>query len=301
MKFLKALLRRFTPKKAKAEVTEEPVQSKEAEASARQPKKTARAGEGKKGGTLLPLTVFCAVLLGAGALAFLFFPETPLVKTAMSLLNIEPKPEVVPTPKAFPVLTEADRALFKAIRAADAEGVRRWLKAGAHVNAEEDGIVPIKAAIALNRTEIIGSLIEAGCDISSVTGGNSPLIYAIVQNKPEIIRELLKTAPKIRADVDAIDKNGHTPLYYAINRNCVEAARSLLAGGANVNAPDREGRTPLMLAAANGKADMISALLRAGADTSIRSPAGETAINIARQRNRQVVISLLAEAESSPN
>jgi hypothetical protein len=202
--------------------------------------------------------------------------------------------------KGPPPLSGVEKELFQAIRDDDLAAVRRCLSSGANVNARDIlGVTPIKAAIALNRTNVVRALLDAGYD--DFQEGSSSLIYAVVQNRPEITHELLKsmvekgTAGKI---VNQIDKNGYTPLMYAIDRSHVAVAQELLNAGADVNAPGKDGYTPLMMAVAVSKADMVAMLLKAGADTNAVSPGKETAMSIARKRNKQVVVSLLLEAAS---
>ena len=193
-------------------------------------------------------------------------------------------------------LTNADKALLKAVRDDDVNTFSRYLFEGGRVDAADNsGVTPVRAAIALNRVNIIRELIasEPGAVINNVY---STLVYAIVQDRPLIVRELMKLSP----DVNSFDKNGYTPLLYAVNRNYVNVARELLSAGADVNAPSKEGVSPLIEAVTVGKADMVAELIKAGADIGVLSPSGETAMNIARRRSQQIIVALLAEAEAPP-
>ena len=59
-----------------------------------------------------------------------------------------------------------------------------------------------------------------------------------------LIEELLSNG----ADVDAIDRDGHTPLQLAARLATVDVAELLIKNGADVNAIDRNGHTPLYYA-----------------------------------------------------
>ena len=229
-------------------------------------------------------------IVAVGLVLWRLLPSKPVVTPQTQVPGVR---EMLP-------LFSVEKELFQAIRNDDTDAVRRCLSSGANVNAMDiSGVTPIKAAIALNRTNVVRALLDAGYD--DFQDGSSSLIYAVVQNRPEITHELLKsmvekgTAGKV---VNQIDKNGYTPLMYAIDRSHVAVAQELLNAGADVNAPGKEGYTPLMVAVAVSKADMVAMLLKAGANMNAVSPGKETAMSIARKRNKQVVVSLLLEAAS---
>jgi ankyrin repeat protein len=218
-----------------------------------------------------------ALLLGVIGWVFLFpHSDTP------QIVNSEP-----------PSFSGLDEALLLAVRNNDAGEVSRLLREGASFGAKDStGTSAMKAAIALNRLDIIRQFLELDGGPLLIRADNSFLNYAVVQNRTEIVLEFLK----LGIDVDKTDRNGYTPLMYAVDRNLTAAARSLLEAGADVNRVDRYGQTPLIQAVNVGRPDMISLLLESGADTSIASPAGETAMSIAQRKNRNVIVSLLANA-----
>ena len=190
-------------------------------------------------------------------------------------------------------LTSADRALFQAVRAGNAEEARRSLREGGNAHAVgESGTTPFRSAIALNHVDVVRELISARRD-NDTDRLNSLLVFAIVQNRPQIVRELAKLSP----DVNSFDRNGYTPLLYAIDRGHVNVARELLNAGADANALGKAGVSPLIAAVARGRTDMVAELLEAGADWRVPSPSGETAVSIAERRNRDAVVGLLMAAE----
>ena len=199
----------------------------------------------------------------------------------------EPKDE----PEAQITLTDVDKSLFQAVRDDDLKEVLRCLFEGGRVDAvNEFGVTPFKAAIALNRIDMVREFIEAERG-GSADEWNSLLVYAVVQDRPQIVKELMK----LPLDVNSLDRNGYTPLLYAIDRDHVKVTKELLKAGANANVLSKEGVSPLISAVTRGKQDMVAELLKAGADRSVLSPSGETAIGIAQKRNRDFIIGLLME------
>ena len=59
-----------------------------------------------------------------------------------------------------------------------------------------------------------------------------------------------------------------TPLLYAARDGRVEAARLLLAAGANVELAEANGMRPLLMALLNNQLDVARLLLEAGADVN---------------------------------
>jgi ankyrin repeat protein len=219
------------------------------------------------------------ILLGVAAWMFLF-PH----KDVPARVNSKP-----------PTLSDIDRALIQAVRDNNAVEATILLRAGANIDAAGTfGSTAMKAAIALNRMDIVRQFLDMRGKVPFIGEGNVYLLYAIVQNRLEIVREFLKRGTA----ADRPDKNGFTPLMYAIDRNLTAVARDLLNAGADVNRIDRYGQTPLIQAVTVGKPDMISLLLEAGANAEIVSASGETAMSIAQKRNRRVVMALLLNAGS---
>jgi cytochrome c len=78
----------------------------------------------------------------------------------------------------------------------------------------------------------------------------------------------IATALDAGADINEPDGFG-TPLYYAVSRQHIDAAKLLVARGADVNAGSKIGGPPLKPAVAKGKIELIELLLEHGADPNV--------------------------------
>ncbi|MBK9263758.1 MAG: ankyrin repeat domain-containing protein [Polyangiaceae bacterium] len=73
--------------------------------------------------------------------------------------------------------------------------------------------------------------------------------------------------------------NDEDPLWDAVRRNDIEAARLLLAAGAEPNLKDDEGRSPLRICADKGYLEMARLLLLCGANKTIHDAGGAAGMN----------------------
>jgi ankyrin repeat protein len=97
--------------------------------------------------------------------------------------------------------------------------------------------------------------------------------------------------------IDTRDARGRTALLIATQANDVEAARRLIAAGANVNAQDDLLDTPFLYAAAEGRLEILRLTLAAGADLASRNRYGGTGlIPAAHHGHVEVVRELLKTA-----
>lgn len=106
------------------------------------------------------------------------------------------------------------------------------------------------------------------------------------------VRALLKD----KADPNAAQPDGMTALHWAAYHDASDAAKLLLAGGANAKAENRYGVTPLSLACTNGNADLVRALLKAGADPDTALRGGETVLMTAARTGRAEAVKALLDA-----
>ena len=104
---------------------------------------------------------------------------------------------------------------------------------------------------------------------SSATAGQD-LIDAVRSGDTEAARDLVAQG----ADVNATQPDGATALHWAAYHDDPDAAARLLRAGANANATNELGATPLWLACTNGSAAMVGHLLENGADPNGALPKG---------------------------
>ena len=105
----------------------------------------------------------------------------------------------------------------------------------------------------------------------------------------------LKRLEALLATVKAteVGRDKRTALHEAADGQRPEAARLLLARGADVNARDATGDTPLLVAARRGAAPVIEVLLGAHADTGAADARGGTALMLAVAAQSQPSVELL--------
>ncbi|MBI2128625.1 ankyrin repeat domain-containing protein [Candidatus Woesearchaeota archaeon] len=180
----------------------------------------------------------------------------------------------------------------------DLSGLERLIKTNPKlVNARDNGgKTPLHWAVLYTREEMVKMLIARGADVNvGIEGiGYTPLLLATEHGNSNVTKFLLSVGSNVnvkneegctplhnaakKCDVDdvilllnsgavvnAIDKKGYTPLHYAAGNdytlNSLDAAKALLAKGANVNARANDGKTPLDLSKNNVTIRGMSALL----------------------------------------
>jgi ankyrin repeat protein len=152
------------------------------------------------------------------------------------------------------------KALFAAIRAADAASVTRILEDRSLSNAVDQH-------------------------------GATPLMHAALYADAPITRLLMERG----ADINAADKSGTTALMLAAGDP--DKVRVLLDHGARVDAHTRIGRTPLLIACTyTDNADVVRQFLKAGASVEDRDLFGETAVTSASKCGGTELLELLIAA-----
>ena len=107
--------------------------------------------------------------------------------------------------------------------------------------------------------------------------GPTPLYLACQKGHVDAARSLLAEG----AEVDRADKYGWTPLRIACYEGQIDAVRLLLDNGAGVDGADKEDDTPLIIACSKGHVDAVRLLLENGADVNRAGPHGATPLYIA--------------------
>lgn len=205
------------------------------------------------------------------------------------------------------------------------------LKGGADPNAVRDeGDTPLLISAHVGNPEIAKLLLARGAKADTKEGwyGETPLMVAVEENQAEFAKVLVDhgadpNAASTKFDfhhrrlVDAttgIDPvmGGFTPLLFAARQGAMEAAKVLIAAGADLNAGDPEyGFTPLMLSLYNWHVDFAKMLIQSGAKVDAESLYIVTmmrSVEDARGEHRSsfsqdslAMISLLIEHGADPN
>ncbi|OHB65020.1 MAG: hypothetical protein A2Y76_09445 [Planctomycetes bacterium RBG_13_60_9] len=162
------------------------------------------------------------------------------------------------------------------------EVVKLLLANGADVNLNANNYgVALQAAACYGHPALVDILIAAGADVNANTRNGTPLHLAARAGKgvdDETVVQIMKKLLDHSADVHATDKqSGCTPLHIASQKGRAEAARLLIAAGADVNAKDNQGRTPLSYAEGRYECRKVAELLRKhGAKEEDTDSAAET-------------------------
>jgi hypothetical protein len=96
-------------------------------------------------------------------------------------------------------------------------------------------------------------------------------------------------------------ESGRTVLMEAAGNSYVHIAELLITRGANVNAVSESGQTALMQAAQTGSAPMVKFLLKSGALLDATDKEGHTALALAALNDRSDIVLLLLTAGANPN
>ncbi|ELU17545.1 hypothetical protein CAPTEDRAFT_76561, partial [Capitella teleta] len=80
------------------------------------------------------------------------------------------------------------------------------------------------------------------------------------------------------ANIDDIDRWGHTPLMYAVHIEWSRLVALFIQHGADLNLPERQGRTALHLAIECSDESFIKMLLNAGANIDAHDNFGRSAL-----------------------
>lgn len=111
------------------------------------------------------------------------------------------------------------------------------------------------------------------------------LLKACRQGDIDAARELIASG----ANVNTRDSWSSTPLKYASSNGHAEIVELLLDAGITVNERSRMARNPLMFASRNGNFDIVELLLKRGAQPDLVDMSGDSALDLAlREAHREV-------------
>ena len=204
--------------------------------------------------------------------------------------------------------------IHSAVSGGDVEAVKKFLSAGADVNAKRYGWTPLCEAAINGHKEIAELLIKEGADVNAVAMDNvfseqTPLDAANKYNQGAVAILLRKYGGKTCAEMETLidsakkgdiegikqhlaaggdvsfrNKNGDTMLNYAAFLGHKEIVELLVENGAEVNAKGLAGWTPLHLAARNNNEQIVELLIAAGADVNSKEDDSDTPLDVAEGR-----------------
>lgn len=128
---------------------------------------------------------------------------------------------------------------------------------------------PLHVATSKNDTNAMAVILKDGVDINviEISHGCASLHWASRFNRMQAAKFLIAQG----ADVNARDNLGITPVHYAALCGHYDMVEMLLLNKADVNAFDDQGLTPLHMAAQYGHARIVELLLSYGANISAKT------------------------------
>jgi ankyrin repeat protein len=209
--------------------------------------------------------------------------------------------------------------LFAALDARDAEAVRRLVGADPALAAARDpeGLSAVRYAQYRGAAGLVATLLAAGpyldvWDAAAVgdvdalrtlldeqpdlvtrlsPDGQSPLGLAVFFDRSEAARFLIARGADLAQR--AVPFGTPMPLHSAVAANHVEPVRLLLEHGADPNAEQIQGWRALHSAAQHGNLAIVRALLDAGADPTTTTDAGQRPADVAAGPEREAIVAAL--------
>lgn len=172
--------------------------------------------------------------------------------------------------------------LFKSVSIDNLRDVRRLVQDGVvdpnTTNARGENA--LMAAIRDDATRVADYLITSGKVSLEATNPQSEtaLMLAAFKNQPAVADRLLERGAEV-------NRSGWTALHYAASSGATDIVKALLKRGAAVDAPSPNNTTPLMMAARSDHAEAARVLVAAGADPTRANQSDLTAADYARRAN----------------
>lgn len=151
--------------------------------------------------------------------------------------------------------------------------IGQLLEAGADPNAPgAQGETPLMTAARTGAVSAIDTLVGAGAAVNAreTWKGQTALMWAVAEKHADAARALVARG----ADIEARSTAGLTPLLYAVRAGDAASVDLLLASGARIDGPAPDGTSPLVLAILNAHYELAARLLEKGADPNVPDPRG---------------------------
>ena len=184
--------------------------------------------------------------------------------------------------------------LHYAVKANSPEVIEILLAAGADINARADSwMTPLHLASQLGKRAAARVLVahRADPDAKSHTA-RTPLHLAAEAGQSEVIAMLLDAG----ADVNAVgDGSCGTPLHEAIRGKHANAAKTLIAAGADLGFSNPKVEPPLVVAFWAENLEVFRFLLEAGADPRATTSEGVALLALCKKREKPEMAEMLAQ------
>ncbi len=184
---------------------------------------------------------------------------------------------------------ELDEAFLNACLKGSLKDVKRTLRAGASINAQDDdGNSALICACLREKDgregtlEIVKFLLSKRCLVSATNEwGRNAVSVAAQHASPEVMKVLLSKEPYLSRSKDHVN---WTPLAfvcrYRFDDDAVRIAELLLDAGADIEQGDNDW-TPLLFACRFGRSDLVSRLLQRGANIKAVDSDGHNCLHLA--------------------
>ncbi len=187
--------------------------------------------------------------------------------------------------------------LYRAVHIGDIDQIERNLYWNAKVNqAGPDGLTALHVATRKGGLVMVRMLLEHGADIEALDKqGHTPLATALLARNTLVADYLVKQGAKL--DPDALLQE--TVRQGSADRDVLDF---LIKRGANLDAPDAQGNTPLHLAILFGHRVIAKHLVQKGANIDTTDQAGRTPLQLAIERGEKDIEQILQQygAAASP-
>jgi ankyrin repeat protein len=192
------------------------------------------------------------------------------------------------------------RAIIQAgfINACDTGSVddmRKLLAAGADVNSEDRGFLPLQAAVNFCSAEKVDLLLQKGANANgrAFPNGDTALMISVESClDTNVPKRLIAAGADVNAKGGKVFGSGqeHTPLMVlaqGVGKEKIAIARLLVDAGAQVDLTNDDGDTALILTAKKmsqglGLIEMFDFLVSRGANVNARNHAGETPMKVVK-------------------
>lgn len=193
--------------------------------------------------------------------------------------------------------------LCEAAELGNAAIVRKFIAAGANVDATHEGITPLQLAARNGHESIISTLLFQGADPNSLSAQipDKAIHLAASKGYTAMVEYLLES----QVDICVIDKDERTALHLASQNGHQQIVKLLIEQLPDVvaKAKDKNRQTALHLASLNGHTEVVKLIAQGikDLDMDTRDDLGRTPLILASQNGHLPVVQLLLDKGATTN